>query len=70
MTIRMIMMLALTAVASGCDNQPALQAMPEVNNENCKLENIQRIDNKDTQKEFAGKCSRRGTFKPSEPKQW
>ena len=50
--------------------KPALQAMPEVNDENCKLENIQKIEEKGMQQEFAGKCARRGTFKPSEPKKW
>lgn len=61
---------ALAALSAGCDNKPALQAMPEVNDENCKLENIQKIEEKGMQQEFAGKCARRGTFKPSEPKKW
>ena len=61
---------ALAALAARCDNKPALQAMPEVNDENCKLENIQKIEEKGMQQEFAGKCARRGTFKPSEPKKW
>jgi|APTNR8051073442_1049403.scaffolds.fasta_scaffold00193_14 entry exclusion lipoprotein TrbK len=61
---------ALAVLAAGCDNKPALQAMPEVNDENCKLENIQKIEEKGMQQEFAGKCARRGTFKPSEPKKW
>ena len=61
---------ALAVLAAGCDNKPALQAMPEVNDEKCKLENIQKIEEKGMQQEFAGKCARRGTFKPSEPKKW
>lgn len=61
---------ALAVLAAGCDNKPALQVMPEVNDENCKLENIQKIEEKGMQQEFAGKCARRGTFKPSEPKKW
>ena len=61
---------ALSALAAVCGNKPALQAMPEVNDENCKLENIQKIEEKGMQQEFAGKCARRGTFKPSEPKKW
>ena len=61
---------ALAALAAGCDNKPALKAMPEVNDENCKLEYVQKIEDKGMQQDFAGKCSRRGTFKPSEPKKW
>ena len=61
---------ALAVLAAGCDNKPALQAMPEVNDENCKLENVQKIEDKGMQQDFAGKCARRGTFKPSEPKKW
>ena len=74
MTLRKALTLALAAalaaLAAGCDNKPALQAMPEDNDENCKLENIQKIEDKGMQQEFAGKCARRGTFKPSEPKKW
>lgn len=66
--------LALAAVlavlVAGCGNKPALQAMPEVSDENCKHENIQKIEDKGMQQEFAGKCLRRGTFKPSEPRNW
>ena len=61
---------ALAALAAGCDNKPALQTMPEVNDENCKLGNVQKIEDKGMQQDFAGKCARRGTFKPSEPKKW
>lgn len=61
---------ALAASTAGCDNKPALQTMPEVNDENCKLENIQKIEDKGMQQDFADKCARRGIFKPSEPKKW
>lgn len=68
--ISTLALAALAALAAGCDNKPALQAMPEVNDENCMPTNIQKIEDKGMQQEFAGKCARRGAFKPSEPKKW
>lgn len=65
-----IMAAALVALTVGCDNKPALQAMPEVNDENCMLANIQKIEDKGIQQEFAGECARRGTFKPSPKKDY
>lgn len=65
-----IMATALVTLTAGCDNKPALQAMPEVNDENCMLANIQKIEDKGIQQEFAGKCARRGTFKPSPKKDY
>ena len=65
-----IMAAALVALIVGCDNKPALQAMPEVNDKNCMLANIQKIEDKGIQQEFAGKCARRGTFKSSPKKDY
>ena len=41
-----IMAAALVALIVGCDNKPALQALPEVNDKNCMLANIQKIEDK------------------------
>jgi entry exclusion lipoprotein TrbK len=60
----------VAALVAGCDNKPALQAMPEVNDENCKPENIQKIEEKAHATRIRCACARRGTFKPSEPKKW
>ena len=65
-----IMAAALVALTAGCDKKPALQVMSEVNDENCMLANIQKIEDKGIQQEFAGKCARRGTFKPSPKKDY
>ena len=69
---RVVMLLAssVTLAKSGCEAKPAAQIMPEVNDENCKSENIAKILDKPTQQEFAGKCVRRGEFKPSPTKEW
>ncbi len=75
MNLRKVSTLAfaatLAALAAGCENKPAFQAMPEANDENCTPANIQKlIEDNAMRKEFAGKCARRGTFKSSEPKNW
>ena len=51
-------------------NQPATSAMPEVNDENCKDENIGKIRDKATQRAFADLCFTRGDFKPSPKREW
>ena len=68
---RHILATALAVVLiAGCDSKPAMPTMPEVNDENCKTENIAKIQDKGMQQEFSGKCLRRGTFKPSTPRAW
>lgn len=40
--------------------------MPEVNDTNCKLENIKKLENRAMQQEFSSKCLRRsGGFRES-----
>ncbi|HCH1696707.1 TPA: entry exclusion lipoprotein TrbK [Vibrio parahaemolyticus] len=61
----------LTALIGGCGND----AMPEVNDVNCTVSSIKKIENKETQKEFATKCLHRssvrdGEFKTSPKKEW
>ena len=65
-------LIAITALAAtaACSPKPGLQTMPEVNDENCIHENIQKLTDKAMQQEFAGKCLRRGTFTPSPPRKW
>lgn len=43
--------------------------LPEVNEENCKHENIKQLP-EHIQLEFSALCLRRGEFVPSEPKAW
>jgi len=65
----------VAALVAGCgkkpDEQPAKQAMPEVNDENCKPASIAKIEDKGAQQAFSSLCLRRGGgFKPSEKKEW
>jgi entry exclusion lipoprotein TrbK len=65
--------LAAAAIAAallvGCEKAPEPAVMPEANAENCKPENIAKLD-KSTQQALSSQCLRAGTFKPSEPKSW
>ncbi|EBX9589645.1 TPA: entry exclusion lipoprotein TrbK [Escherichia coli] len=61
----------VAALAAGCDNKPAMSAMPEVNDQNCKHENIAKIADQGTQQAFSSLCLRRGgDFKPSPKREW
>lgn len=61
----------VVALVAGCDNKQATVPMPEVNDENCKHENIVKIENKGVQQAFSSLCLRRGgEFKPSPKREW
>jgi entry exclusion lipoprotein TrbK len=64
----------LSAAALGllmaCSRDPAKKQLPAVNDENCKTENLERMDDKETRQELASLCIRRGTFKPSSKREW
>jgi entry exclusion lipoprotein TrbK len=59
--------LAIGLILVGCDSPSTL---PEVNDVNCRLENVKKISDEEARKRFASMCFRRGTFKPSEPRYW
>lgn len=71
-----MLLTGLVAVlVAGCDNKPAIPPMPEVNDTNCQIEAIKRIDDRTTREKFAGLCSRRssaaGGIAPTEnPMNW
>lgn len=67
-----ISFLAAFALLAGCDQQSSKVALPEVNDQNCRLEMIQQIKNKAARQEFAGQCSRRpiGIAPTDKPKNW
>lgn len=44
---------------AGCDNKQATQSMPEVNEENCHIDIVRKIEDKAMRETFAGLCSRR-----------
>lgn len=65
-TIRCAVIALLGFFLTGCFEEE----MPEVNNENCKTENILKIKSKSLQQEFSSQCLRRGEFKASPEKSW
>ena len=69
-TMLAVLMTALVMLA-GCEKQPAIQAMPEVNDTNCQIEAIKKIEDKATREEFAGLCSTRPRIAPTQnPLNW
>lgn len=46
------------ALLAGCDNKPATLPIPVVNDTNCQIERIKKIEDKATRETFAGLCSR------------
>lgn len=58
------------SVETQSDKSAEKQALPEVNHENCKLENIQKITDRHIQEEFSGLCLRRVDYKPSPKVDW
>jgi entry exclusion lipoprotein TrbK len=64
--------VVLLALLAGCDNKPAVQTLPEVNDVNCQIEKIKQIKDKAARQEFAGQCSHRtsGIAPTKNPKNW
>lgn len=75
MSMKRKLFLAVTAfvavMGAGCDQPPAeTERMPELNAENCKPENIAKIQNEATREQFATTCLRLPGFKPSPARSW
>ncbi len=49
----------MVVLLAGCDNKPATSLMPEVNDRNCQLAAIKKIEERAIREKFAGLCSRR-----------
>lgn len=69
------LLAGLVVLVAGCDNKPAMPPMPEVNDTNCQIEAIKKIEDRATREKFAGLCSRRspatGGIMPTEkPMNW
>lgn len=61
----------ITVLITGCDNKPAKETIPEVNDANCKHENIARIEDQSLQQKLSSLCLRRGgDFQPSPKREW
>ncbi len=55
---------------SGCSDEPKQFTMPEVNNENCKHENVMKMEPDSLRQKFASLCLRRNSYKPGDKKTW
>jgi entry exclusion lipoprotein TrbK len=53
------MLAGITLAITGCDNTPPAPTMPDVNDANCQMAEIMKIQDKATRETFAGLCSRR-----------
>lgn len=65
----------VVVLVAGCDNKPVIPPMPEINDSNCQIEAIKKIEDRATREKFAGLCSRRspsaGGIAPTEkPLNW
>lgn len=60
----------MAVLLAGCKDELAQAAMPKVNDENCKLENIKKIEDRAIREKFSGLCLRAGDFKPSDERSW
>jgi entry exclusion lipoprotein TrbK len=61
----------VAALISACSPETPKKEMPAVNDENCKWENMVKIEDKATREQLASACARRGPgFKPSPKKEW
>uniref|UniRef100_UPI003AF5DA6A entry exclusion lipoprotein TrbK n=5 Tax=Thiolapillus sp. TaxID=2017437 RepID=UPI003AF5DA6A len=64
------LMLGLLGLAA-CSERPETVTMPKVNNENCRHENVMKMEPEALRQKFASLCLRRSTIKPSDkPKTW
>jgi entry exclusion lipoprotein TrbK len=63
-------LFSLALVAVGCDRFDTDVNLPDVNDENCKPANANRIRNKDARNKFIDMCARSSTFEPSKPRGW
>ncbi len=62
----------MAALATACSEEApqTKKEMPVVNDENCKPENIVKIEDKAMRAQFADTCARRGGFQPSSGRTW
>ena len=58
------------ACVTACSPNETQKQLPAVNDENCKTENLQKMDDKEMRQELASLCIRRGTFKASPKREW
>ena len=68
------MLAGITLAITGCDNTPPAPTMPAVNDTNCQMAEIMKIEDKATRETFTGLCSRRpagsGIAPTEQPLNW
>lgn len=63
------MVVALAAALSACSPRPEPVGLLEATDANCRLEFLRKLP-QEQREGLAGKCFRRGTLTPSEPRNW
>lgn len=68
------MLAGFLLAVTGCDNTQPVPTMPAVNDTNCQMAEIMKIQDKATRETFAGLCSRRpsgsGIAPTEQPLNW
>lgn len=62
--------IVLIAILTSACSPEAPKTNMQVNNANCKPENVTAIKDKAAQQQLARACAHRGEFKPSEKRSW
>lgn len=68
-----VVVIAIVVVAVGAGVSMfsgSAEQMPEVNEQNCQPEAINKIRDADMRREFSGKCFKLGTVRKSSGQQW
>ncbi|AJE23527.1 TrbK entry exclusion during conjugation protein (plasmid) [Azotobacter chroococcum NCIMB 8003] len=67
----LLMVTGLAGLLSACFQDQPKEAMPTIDAENCKPENIAKIKDSGTRQKFSSLCLRHGgDYKPSEKREW
>ena len=66
----LLLNIFITTLLGACSPENSTKTMPVVNDENCKSENIAKIEDKTMREQFTSMCIRRSNFKPSPKKEW
>ncbi|MDB5890172.1 MAG: trbK [Polaromonas sp.] len=68
----LIFAVLVTALLDGCDTKTVPHPLPIVNDANCQMETINKIEDRAAREQFAGLCSRRsvGIVPTEKPKNW
>lgn len=68
--VSLVVAALLLGLIGGCSPDPSTTEMPVVNDQNCDVQNIKKIEDKAMRQRFAGQCARRGGFAPSTQRKW